>query len=437
MLKKILIVFLLVAAGCSQGFYGQGRKNIDEGRYQEGIDYLYKEIAQHPDNYQAWREIGVAFYRQGDLIKAEDALMQANNITPDARTNLFIGLIFEQKKQTDKAIAAYSSALNLDTSAETRNLIRGHLDRLISQKIKTEVETAVANESRLKVSNIPDNSIAVVDFDGSQLPEDLAPISKGLAEFTSIDLAKVTQLKVIDRLKIDVLLNELKLGASGKVDPGTSPRIGRLLGSEHLITGTVLSAGDNALRLDGAIVSTRDSSAERTAPIEGDVNKFFKIQKDFVFGIIDSLGIQLTKAERDAVEEVPTESFLAFMAYCRGLDYQSRGMYDAAREEYNKAVTEDKNFVPAAAKANQVAAVSGGEGGESFETFEEAATSSSESETGGEETGLDQTQITTLLNSGFISEQTLYERFGNPPINPPVINLGSRVIIIRGDLDAE
>ena len=74
------------------------------------------------------------------------------------------------------------------------------------------------------------------------------------------------------------------------------------------------------------------------------MKNFFKVQKDFVFKIIDSLDITLTQAERDAIEEIPTESYLAFMAYCRGLDYKSRGMYRDANDAFQQAADEDNNF---------------------------------------------------------------------------------------------
>ena len=64
---------------------------------------------------------------------------------------------------------------------------------------------------------------------------EMAPLAKGFAEFTAIDLAKVKSLRVIDRLKIDMILDELQLSASGAVDPSTAPRMGKLLGSKHLM----------------------------------------------------------------------------------------------------------------------------------------------------------------------------------------------------------
>lgn len=430
MLKRAVILFLLLAAGCSQSYYVQGRKDVEAGRYDQAIDILYKEIQVNPTSYKAWRELGIAFYNKGDLIKAEDALKQANNIQPDARTNLYFGLIFEQRRQYDKAIASYSASLNLKTEGKTGKMIRSRLDRLIAKKLESDALTAIENEAAIDVDTIPQNSIAVVDFDGSQLPEDIAPISKGLAEFTAIDLAKVSDLRVVDRQKMDAIMSELKLGASEYADPNFAPRMGRLVGSRQIITGTVLSSGDNTIRLNGAIVNTTDSSTDLTKPTEGELDNFFKLQKDFVFSVLDSLGIELTLEERDAIEEVPTESFLAFMAYSRGLNYQSMGMVDAARQEYQQAAKEDKSFGLPSAKLQHPSMAPGGEGaeGESFETFELSVTSESKSEE--EYTGLDRIQGETLYNSDFIPGRDYH-----PPIRPPVTDVYI-IIYVRGDLDA-
>jgi len=434
MIRKLLILLLLLTAGCSQSLYMQGRHHVDEGRYDEAIDILYQEIQKNPKGHEAWRELGVAYYQKGDLLKAEDALKQANNIQPDARTNLYMGLIFEQRKSYDKAIAAYSSSLNMKSKGKTGDMLRSHLNRLIVLKINEDAKAAIASEDAIEASSIPENSIAVVDFDGSQLPDDLVPISKGLAEFTANDLSKVNDLTVVDRMKIDAILNELKLSSSQYTDPSHSPRVGRLLGSRRVVTGTILGTGGDGIRLDGAIVNTVDSTTGLTGPTEGNMQSFFAVQKDFVFKIIDSLGIQLTREERDAIEEVPTESFLAFMAYCRGLDYQSRGMPDAARQQFQTAAGQDKNFQQAAGKVQALGPTPTGGGETSFDGFEAAVTTESEKEL--EASGLDAVQASTLVNGGFIRSQVDYDRFGLSPYKPPVVSEGV-LVIIRGDLDAQ
>lgn len=431
MIKKLLVLLLLLASGCTQSLYMQGRRSADEGRYDEAVDILYRDIQKNPGSYEAWRELGVAYYKKGDLLKAEDALKQANNIQPDARSNLYMGLIFEQRKQYDQAIGAYSSSLNMETDRNTRQMLRSYLNRLIALKIKEDAQKTIADENAIDVASIPDNSIAVVDFDGSHLPQDLAPIAKGLAEFTAGDLSKVAALKVVDRMKLEAILNELKLSSSQYADPATSPRMGRLLGSRNVVTGKVLDIGEGGIRLDGAIVNTVDSATEMTSPTEGKVQSFFAVQKDFVFKIIDSLGIKLTKEERDAIEEVPTESFLAFMAYCRGLDYQSRGMPDAARQEFQTAAGQDKKFMQAAGKLQALAPG----GPTSFEGFESSVTEASEKAL--EVTGFDATQMSNIINSGFIQNYIDFDRFGYIPFRPPVLLDEGVIVIIRGDFDAQ
>jgi tetratricopeptide (TPR) repeat protein len=79
----------------------------------------------------------------------------------------------------------------------------------------------------------------------------------------------------------------------------------------------------------------------------GDLSEFFGMQKQMVFDVLDELGIQLTAAERDSIARIPTESFDAFMAYSRGLDYRDRGDYDAAKSEFERALEIDPGFAEA------------------------------------------------------------------------------------------
>ncbi len=351
-MKRIAAVSLLIMlVGCSAGFYGQGRKLTEQGQYDQAIEAFYKQIAAYPQQAEAWRELGVAYYEKGDLPKAEDALKQANGMNPDARTNLYLGLIYERQEMIDQAIAAYGMALSSDPGGKTGNMIRARLDQLIAKQMRGEIDQALRNEDAIDVAQIPENTVAVVDFDGTHLSPEMAPLAKGFAEFTAIDLAKVKSLRVIDRLKIDMILDELQLSASGAVDPTSAPRMGKLLGSQHLVGGAVMDLGESGVRLDGVIVKTDDSTSTMTAPSEGNISEIFAVQKAFVFDVLENLGIDLTVDERDAISEVPTESYLAFLAYSRGLDYESRGFHRDAQASFQQAVQQDQNFGAAEDKA--------------------------------------------------------------------------------------
>jgi len=435
MLKYLPFIMLALLAGCTQSLYQQGRDMVDEGRYQEAEALFYASIDKNPPGGKAWRELGVALYHQGDLTRSEDALMQANAIKPDPRVNLYLGLIYEKQDDYGQAIDAYRNALSLDPGGKTREMIETRLDGLMIKKIEKEVSSALADESAIDIDTIPENTIAVVDFDNSHLPPELAPISKGLAEFTALDLSRIKSLRVVDRMKIDVILDELKLGSSELADRSTAPRMGRLLGSNHIVTGSMIGIGDDVIKIDGAVINTRDSSTEMTGAAEGQLDKFFALQKDLVFKIVDNLGIQLTAAERDSIRQIPTESFLAFMAYCRGLEFRRQGMYDAAQSQFQQAVESDAGFDEAAVQHKAMVNIPEGSG--DLPQFEAGLTGASEAEM--EDAQIGQFQSGAISRNGFILDPNNMNDFGNTPDSPirTIDVSGVGTIIIRGNLDAQ
>jgi tetratricopeptide (TPR) repeat protein len=432
---KVLATALAMAASLVAGEpYREGCSLAEQGRLDEAIEMFYNEIRINPQSSEAWREIGVAHYNKGSLDKAESSLKQAIGIKPDARANLYLGLTYEKQGNLSKAIDAYRATLNLKPDRPVKKLVQAHLDALIEKRLRDEVASAITGEARVKADTIPENTVAVVSFDDTNLPPDLAPISKGLAEFTAGDLAKVKSLQVVDRLKIDAILNELKLGASQYADPAFAPRMGRLVGGRHVVTGSVVGLAQDQIRLDGAVVNTADQSAKTTDPAEGSLKTFFTVQKKFVLDVLDKLGITPTQAERDSIMKVPTESYLAFLAYSRGLDFRSRGMYSEAGAEFRRAAAADPQFDAAQSQLRAVpsAAPPAGVPPASQEQFEASVTEAGAG-AAGEEVGSFQTN--TLNTTGFIRDPRRSESLGNTPDSPGLITNGS-IIIIRGSFDA-
>lgn len=439
MLKACAVAALALLVGCAGGLYNQGRSMVERGQYDQAIELFYGQIKAEPGSAVAWRELGIAFFKKGDLAKAEDALKQANNIQPDSRTNLYLGLVYEKQEMYGKAIDAYRASLSLKPESKIEAMVRSHLDGLVIKKVRSEATEALANEAGIDVDTIPENTIAVVDFDNTHLPPDMAPISKGLAEFTALDLGKVASLRVVDRMKIDAIMGELKLSSSKYADPSTAPRMGRLVGSRRIVTGSLLGIGDKTIQLDGAVVNTRDSSTAVTGAMEGDLDKIFAVEKSLVFKVIDNLGIALTAEERDAIEKIPTESYLAFMAYCRGLEYKSQGMYEAARQEFRQAQQEDNGFQEAGVQVKALASApaTASEEPGAFEQFELGLSAASDQESS--QGGIDRFQNGLLADQDFIRDSEKLDRHGNTPDSPDRTSdiTGMGTVTIRGNLDAQ
>jgi tetratricopeptide (TPR) repeat protein len=425
---------LLVVAGCSQSLMMQGRAQMEERRYDAAIDAFYQEIAANPDNWRAWRELGVAFYEKGDLTKAEDALKQSAGMSQDARTQLYMGMIYEQRDDFSEAIKAYSLALGLDPDGDTEELLRARRETLIQRQIEHEIDEALAREEAIEVDTIPERTISVSTFDGSNLPPKLQPLAFGLAEFTASDLSKVSDLTVVERRRLEALLNELKLGQSGYVDPATAPRVGRLMGSRRLVTATIMNRGEEGVILDGAVVRSDDGTANRTEAIEGELEKVFEVQKQFVFEILDDLGIEVTAEERDEIREVPTESYLAFLAYSRGLDYEHRGMARAAKQEYAEAVRLDPGFHQADQRLAQTSAqLRGGPARADLGRFEGEIKKQ-------HKRWLSRRGLGRQLSALAHGHGRIPAHIGdaNPPrIVPPLSGGGTGVVVVKGVIDEE
>ncbi len=105
--------------------------------------------------------------------------------------------------------------------------------------------------------------IAVLDFDYATVYSDVGyifgsnvDVGKGIADLLVTKLVQGGQYSVIERKQLDKIMAEQNLGASGRVDEATAARIGKILGVDALIMGSVSSFGrDDKNRGGGAGVS--------------------------------------------------------------------------------------------------------------------------------------------------------------------------------------
>lgn len=112
----------------------------------------------------------------------------------------------------------------------------------------SEVTIESNSNSTLQIAQLPKSSektrVAVLDFDFSAVsnPTYLNYFNggaKGVSDMLVNQLVQSGSYTVIERSKLDAILQEQNLGASGRVDPSTAAEIGRLLGVETVILGSV------------------------------------------------------------------------------------------------------------------------------------------------------------------------------------------------------
>ena len=83
--------------------------------------------------------------------------------------------------------------------------------------------------------------VAVMPFAYKADNAEYAGIEKGLADALASELVKRKKFRMIERNRIDVLLGEIKLQQTGLVDPSAAAQIGKQLGAEAYILGSIVS----------------------------------------------------------------------------------------------------------------------------------------------------------------------------------------------------
>src|SRR5207247_10519864 len=114
--------------------------------------------------------------------------------------------------------------------------------------------------------------------------------------------------------------------------------------------GSLVQTGDR-LRTDAAAVSVATNQVGASPTDEQALARLFDMEKTIAVRLIDAIAPgQMTVAERSSIDQRPTKSLRAFLAYSRGLQYEDQGRFDAARRAHGNAARIDPVFGAASRK---------------------------------------------------------------------------------------
>ena len=340
-----LLIPLIFLAACATSRYGQGRAELEKDNFRQAIVLLEAALEENPDNPNIIRDLGIAHYCVRDFSIAIDLLAASVQKNPgDGKALFYLGTAYEITENYKKALETYRQYSNVSRFSKIRKSLEGRMRRLLMRQIEEDVAKALAEEKMLDTSSIPENSVAVLYFKNIGSNKDLDPLQKGITDMVITDLSQVQKLNVIERARMQKLMEEIGLGMTGLVSASTTPRVGKLLGVSEIVNGVFSDLKDDNIRIDAGVANTISEEFQMAKHVTGALGEFFRLEKSLVFIIIDHFGITLTQAERDAIRIVPTENLLAFLAYCNGLDYEDKELYRDAIDAYNNALELDPNF---------------------------------------------------------------------------------------------
>jgi TolB-like protein len=325
-----------------------------------GLTRLEQARAARPSDAAVARSLGIAYYKAGRFDDARRQLDSAVAMDPrDGTAALYLGLTAEQQKDIPAAKAAYQGYLRYGRTSRIRRQLEARHAALARQELANLAKAAVSQEQQLAGTQGSPRVVAVMPlrFVGSDTT--LQPLGRGLAELITTDLARSSQLTVVERARLQALLDEMQLQQSGATDAATNVRAGKIIQAGRIVSGQIMQ-NEQRLRVDAAIVNTTTSQAAGGAANENTLDMLLEIEKNIVLQLFDSLGVVLTTAERNAIEQRPTRSMQAFLAYSQGLQFEDQGRFGEAASRYQEAVRIDPSFSQASQRSEQATATATG-----------------------------------------------------------------------------
>jgi tetratricopeptide (TPR) repeat protein len=300
-------------------------------------------------------------YRQADDPAAARLLLEP--VLPDEPTAAFyLALVHEDMGEASEARRLYREYLERGRSGALRDRVRDRLAWLERVELQRAVRAALSREQELAATAPTPRTVAVFPFLVVTDQPELRPLGIALAELLTTDLAQTDRLTVLERAQVGRLLAELELAESGRVDPGTAVRSGRILGAESLVQGRV-EGGSAGIALQAAVVRLPDDHGVGGTLRERDaLERILDVEKRVALGVYERLGIQLTTAERERVLRVPTANVHALIAFGYGLEAQDAGRFAEAIGHFVQALQLDPGFDLARARYEEAAALLRAEG---------------------------------------------------------------------------
>lgn len=217
------------------------------------------------------------------------------------------------------------------------------------------------------------DTVAVLYFTHSEMNPELSGLKVGLAQMLISDLTGTPGLEVVERERLQAILDELQLGRDGVTDPASAAKVGKLLGARFMLLGGYFKLGDT-LRVDARVVEVETSRIVDSRGVNGPVEQFMQMQAElaeFAKGALTGAPPRPVPARPGPARPVPTkvapaegpkpeprtresggdggatapqivapdpQALAAAVAFSEGLIFMDAGDAPKARESFEKAI---------------------------------------------------------------------------------------------------
>ena len=197
-------------------------------------------------------------------------------------------------------------------------------------------------------------TLAVMDFSNSSLHEreTYEPLREGFASLMGHYLRGATGLKVVERERVQWLLDELQLQRdTSVVDEETAVRMGKVLGVHVVLFGSY-TVHEKTMRVGARLVKVETSEVILSEHLFGEPDDFFELIERLSLQIAQAVNVTLERG--DVRERRDTRSLDAMLAYSEGLVLLERERFSEAHAKFVQAVEYDPTYTRAQQRADNI-----------------------------------------------------------------------------------
>jgi TolB-like protein len=209
---------------------------------------------------------------------------------------------------------------------------------------------AVAREAQLNPAKIPARAVAVLPFTVASGDTLLGQLGFALGDLLATDLARSSDLDMVERMHVEAMMRELDLVELGVTDPRGAPRVGRLVGARRILIGDLASAPGGDVLLSARVVDVIAGTVQNAVSARAPLDRILDAEKALAIRVIAELGATVTPAQRAQIEQHQSVQLAALVAYGRGVKAEAHGDAAGAASGFEDAARLDAGFAAARAQ---------------------------------------------------------------------------------------
>ncbi len=177
----------------------------------------------------------------------------------------------------------------------------------LSRQLAPELTSVSSSPEAAALAVLPEKSIAVLPLENLSEDKQNAFLADGVQDDIRTALAKVADLKVINRTSVNTYVAGTRRNLR---------EIAQTLGVAFVLEGSVRQSGEK-VSITAQLTDARSGARAWQESYERNLPDIFAIQSDIVQRIISQLQATVSPKEKAAIDERPTKDLIAYGLYVR------------------------------------------------------------------------------------------------------------------------